>query len=234
MIRLLSVLACVLIMSAVVSAAPIAVVNHSFEDAGLAAGGWTDATPSGWQESVPGSNGSFSEAITGFAADGTQHQGINGLQTTINGGILPAGSFEYSVWQDLGVPLQPNTEYTLTVAIGNRNASFTIPDSVSVFALQAGGADVLSDTFDASTIPESTFVDQSLTYVTNSSPPAGNLGIRLANLDLGLVAGGAAINARSHFDNIRLDAVAIPEPTGLALVAIAFGFIGCIRRRVRN
>jgi hypothetical protein len=224
-------------LASMAQADPIAVPGYSFEDVApsvTADGGWSDSY-SFWTETNPGSNGSFVEWIGGppiFASEGTRHIGINGIQGSINAGIIPAGSFQYDVFQDIGVPLQPNMEYTMTVGIGNRNPSFTFPGNLSAFSLEVGGVPLGQGGVDASTITPGTFADSSFSFTTGATVPAGNIVLKLSNIDLGLASGGAAINARSHFDNIRLDAVPIPEPAGLTLAGLMS--LGLVARRRRK
>jgi hypothetical protein len=194
----------------IVSADSIAVGNHSFEAEQLSSGGWSDNTPASWQETTPNGGGSFSEYIPGFVADGVNHQGIQ------------SGT---AVWQDLSTSLSPNTQYTLTVAIGNRNAGFTPPGNQTVFALQlwdgTTATTLSTKTFDASTLPESTFADQWTTYTTGDTVAAGTLRILLTHVDG---------TGRGHFDNIRLDSLTVPEPGTIALLGLgAAGFF--LRRR---
>lgn len=156
-----------------------------------------------WQEDELFSNGSFTEHITGFSADGVNHLGVN---------AMPPG---YGVFQDTGVAWAPNTRYTLTVAVGNRNQSFTLPGNQSTIQLAWSGGSLIEAAFDASVLPVSTFSDLSIIYTTGSSVPMGTVIVRLSNEGPG----------RSHFDNVRLDAVrvadAIPEPS-----RALFGLVG--------
>lgn len=207
-------------MAGAVSAAPVFIKNHSFEANNLGAGGWADAIVD-WSEDVQNSNGSFAEHITGFAADGTHHLGINNINSADPDGF-------YFVWQDLGVPMEPFTQYTMTVAVGNRNTSFTVPGNTSIYSLEVGGSSVASGSFDASTIPASTFVDaEPITFTTGAVVPAGNIVVKLGNFDP-----EPNINlGRSHFDNIRLDATRVPEPSSALMVVL--GALGLVARRRR-
>jgi hypothetical protein len=190
-------------------AAPVPIANHSFETPDLTSGGntWSNANID-WGDPDPGINDQFTEFIANFASEGQQHVGINATDTNNNGLVDP-------LVQDLAATYAPNTIYTLTVGVGNRNATFTIPGNESIFRLaDAATGNVLAESIvDASTIPVGTFEDRSLVFTTGASGgPVGN-GIRI------VLANGPA--GRSHFDNIRLDATVIPEPATMTLLLIA-------------
>ena len=74
--------------------------------------------------------------------------------------------------------------------------------------------------FDASNLAESSFADLTAVYNSGSDPVAGDVWISLQ---------ASGLN-RSHFDNVRLDAV-VPEPTSLTLVGMAV--LGLVYRRRR-
>lgn len=190
----------------------IDVANSSFEAPALDPGGWTNDLPAtGWTQ-LPESGSAFIEYIDGFSADGNQHLG------------MAAGA---EVYQDLGVGLVPDSNYTLTVSAGNRNASFTpATGQQSTFALYLGGsaADggtlLASGMFDAGTLGESTFSDAlSVSYATGADVDPGNLFISLASTGEG----------RAHFDNVGLTVV--PEPAAGLLGFMATLGILVIRRR---
>jgi opacity protein-like surface antigen len=218
------------VTSAVVAHAASIVVNDaSFEtnDGGdLASGGWSNNLSPDWEERDGLANGnSFEEFIPSFSSDGTDHIGMN------NG---------YYIWQDTGVALQPNTIYTLTIGAGRRTSGQTSAGNSSVYALLAGTtnlgaasyantAAVIADSaltlasasFNAGSLSDLTFVDApDLVFTTGATVPAENVVILL---------GDNSDGARSHFDNIRLDATPIPEVS-----TSLFGLLGALflfRRR---
>lgn len=193
------------------SGASIAVGNHSFEATALNAGGWQDGQPPSWS-SPSGDSNNFVEYIVGFVSHGNNHYGM--AQGT-------------SAYQELATAWAPHTQYQLVIGVGNRNAGWTAAGNQSSIALESTTAAVgthLASTFlDSSTLPESTFADVTLNFATGAVAPAGNIRIWVGST-------GATGTGRGHFDNVRLTANPIPEPTGAALVALAAaGF--CARRR---
>ena len=211
-------------------AASISINDPSFETnsgGDMNPGGWNNGLDPDWTGRDGGNaGGAFEEYINGFVGDGTDHVGM---------------ATGYYIWQDTGVAIAPNTTYTLTVAAGMRNANFSSAGNASTYALLAGGtnlgaasyadtAAVVGDTnltlasgsVDASTFDASSFSDGApLVFTTGATVPNENLVILLGDNS----AGG-----RSHFDNIRLDAVAaIPEASSVLLSALAGLFL--LRRR---
>ena len=188
--------------------------DYSFENNSLNPGGWGNNLSPEWQDR-DGENdgGSFEEYIDGFVDKGTDHVGM---------------ATGYYIWQDTGIAIAANTTYTLTVAAGNRNATHTTEENASIYGLLGGAtglgpqgyantAAVLnsslilaSGSVDASTFNASLFADGvPLVYTTGATVPSENLVILL---------GDNSPSGRSHFDNIRLDAVAaVPDPSSMLL-----------------
>ncbi|WP_193213815.1 hypothetical protein, partial [Luteolibacter marinus] len=186
-------------------ATPVSIGDPSFE-VNSGAGASNQLGPGGYHYNLgpewletngPGNGNGFEEYITGFAADGTDHLGMQ---------------LGHDVWQDLGVTYQPNTRYTLTVATGHRTGS-TNPGNQSQYLLADGsGAIHATGVFDASTQPAQTFADApALVFDTPNSPSAVGQTIRIL-----LQARGAG---RSHFDHIRLEATSL-VPAGGATVEL--------------
>ncbi len=205
-------------------AAPIEINNHSFEQPPLGGGGntWTNniedptlaAGEAQWIGAEVGDK--FIELIGGFQAEGTQHIGT------------AAGFY---LTQNLGIPYEPNTAYTLTVGVGYRNPNQSGAEAFTVIGLttteEAGsdtnplaGTDTNNqleiDSLLASTHArvesvslndsvEKSFTDVVVELVTDDNPPAGNILIFLGDD----VDGG-----RSHFDNVRLESLTALDPDG--------------------
>ena len=202
-----------LCLVATAAAESVTIQNASFEAPAQDPGGWTNDLPD-W-DGPPAAGDAFIEYIDGFVSEGVNHIGIQNGQ---------------EVSQNLGVSLQANSVYTLTVGVGNRNASFTPTDGsqASTFGLYAGGdagdgGTLLAEsTVDAGPLGASTFADFSLVYETTDALEAGDLFVSLRT------TGGG----RAHYDNIRLEVV--PEPTSLTLIGIAgLGLMSLRRRRTK-
>ena len=204
----------------------IAVGDPSFEGNALNAGGWGNNLSPEWEDRDGENNGgSFEEYIDGFAAEGTDHVGM---------------ATGYYIWQDTGVSILPNTNYRLSVSVGNRNANYSIIGNQSTYALLSTDEnlgvngnlfstfEVLNDpallasaSWDAGeNVPEGTFAAAPpLEFKTGAVVPKGTLVILL---------GDNSPSGRSHFDNVNLEIVG-PTDTTPRIEQLAFdirnGFI---------
>lgn len=129
--------------------------------------------------------------------------------------------------------IMSQTQYTLTVAIGNPNGKDTTgydtPGTVS-FSLLANDVAFATDTVTAAMTTDGTFKDFTLTFTTpgTASPIIGeDLKIQLSALPQASLAAVAA------FDNVRLDVTLVPEPkTWALLVPCVLALMGMgIKRR---
>jgi hypothetical protein len=202
-----------MVLSSFAVAAPVAINNHSFESATYTgANSWTnnleDTDPNTTIEWTgrDGNNSdqTFIERIGGFVSAGTAHIGMEA---------------NYYIYQNTGVAWEPNSRYTLTVGVGNRNTAFTVAGNNSVIGLtntdpaygtaaEAVGADPLlietTNSSNASQWAASTFRDQTVVFETNASPPGGTI----------VIFAGSAGTGRAHFDNFRLDVVGLLDQDG--------------------
>jgi PEP-CTERM motif. len=210
------------------SALSINVVNYSFElDNAGGAGGVVQSVPTGWTQynRVGGSDiGSQNPNNSQFPinnplaspAQGNQFAYINTFDNN-PGGIS-------GIYQSVGA-LQPNTIYTLTVAIGSRADRINTAGTISLI----NGLNPITGTILATggglPATQGTWEDYTISFQTGASVD-GMLTIALSSVAAGTI--------QADFDNVRLDAVAVPEPElyGLALA----GLIGVIvwRRRARR
>jgi len=132
----------------------------------------------GWMNS-----GGFIEHIPAFAAQGSQHLGMN---------------LGDSVYRDLDATYLPNSVYRLRVAMGNR-AGYTNGGNASIASLtDPAGTATLSTVANASTIPADTFAEMPVLLVDTTLNPA-LVGKRIR------VQLSATGTGRSHFDNVRVD-----------------------------
>jgi hypothetical protein len=204
----------------------VALGDYSFEDNSLNPGGWGNNLSPEWQDRDGENNGgSFEEYIEGFAAEGTDHIGM---------------ATGYYIWQDTGVAILPNTNYRLSVSVGNRNAGYSVIGNESTYAILSTDEnlgvngnlfstfEVLEDasllaagSWDAGTnVPEGTFAAAPpLEFQTGGVAPEGTLVVLL---------GDNSPSGRSHFDNVRLEIVG-PTDTTPRIENLAFdiknGFI---------
>jgi hypothetical protein len=185
--------------------APLPISNASFESPALGAGARSDSLPNWTERDGVNNTNAFIEHIAGFSADGNQHVGM------VSG---------YYIWQDTGVAWQPNTRYTLRVAAGRRGGHTASPNATLYALLNeppnagaqptgsdvvVGSSNIVSGSFDASAIPDLTFADAAPIEVTTGLvPPAGNVVVFLGDGGVG----------RSHFDDVRLDAVKLSDVVG--------------------
>lgn len=216
------------------------IVNPGFESPATDPGTFqTNSAPPGWS--------AYGDLDFGLRTIGV----VNPNSTTLYLDPVPEGSnvgvvflahtfqnVESGMVQTLSATLQTHTVYTLTVEVGNMNNDSNFPHNQFEFSgfpgyrvdLLAGGAVVASD--NNTLLPgEGRFLTSTVQLSVGASHAlvGQNLGIRLVNLDS---AGGIEVN----FDDVRLDATAIPEPAaaaGLLGGALLFGTLAA-RRRVRG
>jgi hypothetical protein len=278
----LAFLGAVFILPGPALAAPIAIVNAGFEDpyfgsnlppeynGDVPAGSFpVGPAPAGWFVWDPG-NALNAGAYVGVLNPGTQADyGAdpaffpNGAPEGDNAALLyvegDAGGSAYGIEQPLNAALAPDTQYTLTVEVGNiaSGTGLVAPFSgfgfynldgfpgyrVELLAVPVGqpssSGTVLA--FDENGIPgladaEGEFMTSILTYapLAAGDPLIGQtLWIRLINLNNADVPGVRGLE--TDFDNVRLDATpaAVPSPDTLALLAAGLPWIARTRPRGR-
>ncbi len=198
------------------SAAPITVLNHSFEAPGLSDGG-VGAAATSWTTGggVVGQFNPTAAEYTGATGSGTPSGG-SGSQVVFASG----GGFHSQTLTDT---LQVGT-YTLTVAVGNRS-NFAMGNWV--FDLRANGISTVlaTSTGNSELLTSGAFTDKVLIFNVLAGNP--NLGTALG-IVLSSDASGAA-----EYDNVRLDfaPVAIPEPASMALLGLGSVLLLARRRK---
>jgi hypothetical protein len=225
--------------AAVISAhgASVLINNHSFETPGQANDGNFVATGSGtgvfnsWNYVVQ-NGGSFEDfgienqgggAYSGAAGGGTPSggDGINNAFLNQDNSGLFAGIF-----QNVG-SLQANTQYTMTLAIGQRLDRTNGSVEFGLYGATTGATDIwatgtaLGTATQVSNTPGS-FQDFSVTFTTGA----------IVSNDLYVAARYTETGAnliQASLDNFRLDATVIPEPS-VALLG-GFGVLALLRRR---
>jgi hypothetical protein len=189
-------------------AGAIVVSNFSFEDDVAPVGGIITSPPSSWAPfNQAGGQDIGSQNATSAMysvnnplaapAEGNQFTYVNMFDPNVTGGL----------YQDVGA-LLPNTLYTLTVAIGSRGDRINSPGIISlingfdftgIVLAQGGGIPSLQNSWQ----------DYTISFTTGSVVSDDLI------ISLSVLGNGATIQA--DFDNVRLDAVAVPEPSTLAL-----------------
>jgi len=174
---------------------PTITTNLSFEQNVVAAGSASTVVPAGWTGFNKSNGDNIGSQDAGGVdytvysplaapADGNQYCFINMFNPSVTGGI----------YQDLG-PLQPNTIYTLTVAIGSRADRINSPGIISLVNGTNNTGTLLAST---GGLPASqdTWQDYTTTYATGASV-SGDLTVLLSVL-------GNATTIQADFDNVRL------------------------------
>jgi hypothetical protein len=132
------------------------------------------------------------------------------LNLPLPNGNIVAYSDGGTISQILGVTVQPDATYTLSVDIGHR-----LDGNVASYSIALDdGLTTLCSTPTASNgaIKPGTFADVTLTCSTGAAVAPGDLAIVLTS-------GGPQID----FDNVTLDAVQTPEPASYLLLCIGLG-----------
>jgi alpha-L-rhamnosidase len=193
------------------TAVPSSVNNFSFEANVAVSGGVLATIPTGWTAfNEAGSSDIGSQRPNGLVQNGTPPD-----YTVNNPMAAPADGNQYcfvnmfgstpvgGIYQDIG-PLQPNTRYALTVAIGSRNDRVNSPGIISLVNGANNAGTVLAS---GGGLPpqQNTWQDYTVSF-TNGAAASGDLTIVLSVL-------GNSTTIQADFDNVRLTA------TPVALVA---------------
>ncbi|MGA2747490.1 MAG: immunoglobulin domain-containing protein [Verrucomicrobiota bacterium] len=208
--RLLAALLAVSATIEIASAAPIIIPDFSFENEAVAPGGATGVPYVGTNWSDSGNtyiqnitNTLFTATLAGdlpATADGTNYAVVNG------------GAALGELWQDIG-PLQPNTTYTLTIAVGESLAAITgegfigLANNPAAYLSAAPFYPILASTpVSTTSFTPGTFVDSTLVCTTGYQV-SGDLTVLMETTN------GAG--AQLLFDNVRLSASPATSPTAL-------------------
>ena len=199
-------------------ATAIAVTNPSFEQDTTyqnsigTADLWTSGSISGW--SVTGDTGYWHPSTYEYPGGGD----TNTPATNVPDGVNVAYSNGGTIAQTLATTLADSTTYTLGVWIGHRADGYWNDYTIELLA----GGTVIASAFDPIDPGPGQFGHTTLTYSAGASDPhAGQA------LGIEFVTNGAQVN----YDAVTLNASAVPEPKGLALVAAGLIGLGLMRRR---
>lgn len=232
---LFTLLSLFLLANSPAEAVPLTVVNPGFEDISGESpfNEFTFGPLNGWELYDPdvvtdGGDGPtyFIGTLTPFEADPIGNPGVyeffpDGAAEGQRVGIAfnyfgSGGGGEYGMVQTLGDNLQPHTEYTLTVEIGNIASGTSVSNDffdLSGFPgyrvdLLAGGVPIAQDINTlAGSIPDGEFATSTINFSTGGSHLQMDqpLGIRLVNLNQ-VDPAHPGSDLEVDFDNVQLDA----------------------------
>jgi len=184
---------------------PVVIPDFSFENTLLAPGGATAGGYAGTNWGASGNGGVFIQSLTNTFFTPTSSNTLSPTADGTNYAVENLNTFTGYLWQDLG-PLQPNTIYTLTIAVGQSLAAetgsgfFGFVNGPTPFQALLASAPV-----DNSVLTPGTFADTSLVFTTGYEV-SGNLTILMEGTN----------GQQILFDNVRLDASPAPQaPTSL-------------------
>jgi hypothetical protein len=204
----------VILLTSTVFAAPITVINHSFETlppgvqlmgCGANCAYSVDAIP-GWVISGPGATGQFQPGTSGPYFD------------TVPDGTTVAYTNNGTISQTVAPTVQLGAIYTLLVDVGLRR---DISNPGSVQLLIGGNAPIVA----TGVAP---LAGNWSTYIAMYTGVVGDVG---KSISIGLTSP----SAQGDWDNVRLDASVnpVPEPAALSLIGIGFAGMCLFARRRR-
>ena len=123
-----------------------------------------------------------------------------------------------TIFQRLSATLQSNTKYTLGVYVGQRNRSGFVGYNIELLA----GNTVIASNNSITPAPGTfSLVNVHYTSSNNDRLIGQSLGIRLSSFGI-----------QTNFDNVTLEATAVPEPLTILGAVTAIGFGTMIKRKV--
>lgn len=183
-----------------------------------------NGTITNWSKSGgPGAYGVERLATTHFS--GTYPRATNGVQVGYSNG----GNQQFT--QILtGSLMAVNTTYTLSIDIGDRNDTNFTGYELQLFA----GSTQLAIDNDTITVPDGGWATATISYTSTPTDPLAGQTLKIEFQSLSAVQQGEETGAQTIYDNVKLIATPVPEPSSYALLS-AGGVVlfGVIRRRRR-
>ncbi|MEZ6148276.1 MAG: PEP-CTERM sorting domain-containing protein [Planctomycetaceae bacterium] len=229
----------------------ITITNAGFEDTSgqTVFNEFTFGTPAGWSlydpNSIEPDPGTFVGTLQPNGTDFFNSTAPEGNRVAILFNSGREGEGEYGFEQTLAATLQANTDYSLSVEVGNiasgfaQNGTFFNLDEFPGYRVEllAGGVVIAQDN-NSLTIAEGEFATSTVNFsVGGAHAQLGQtLGIRLVNLNV-IPAGftqGTSPDLEVDFDNVTLNATSVPEPATLWLMSFGGACLMITRRRRRQ
>lgn len=231
------------------SAVSLTVENHSFEDDIVASGTYNSSiTPTGWTTYDPGNvlaNNYNDVGVLNPTAplypDGAP-DGSNVALIFLWPALAQDQGQLVGLQQTLSATLQTNTKYTLQVEVGNigdagDEVAFELagfPGYAVILAARNSLEDpnsfqILAMDYDSlsPTLAEGTFATSTLEFTSSTIEPLVDMQLMILLINL-----NSAPGIEVNFDNVRLDAEAVPEPaTAVLMIGGLFGALAFNRRR---
>ncbi|MBW4616247.1 MAG: PEP-CTERM sorting domain-containing protein [Desmonostoc vinosum HA7617-LM4] len=203
----------------------LSISNAGFEDSVIGEEGFTINVLPGWElydpsdiiPADPGATpvfGAYNPSADAFAGEAPEGNNVGYLYLT-----NPPGSGIVGITQTLTSILTADTKYTLEVEVGNIPpfGGFTTLAGFPGYVIQllAGGT-VIAEDFNSQSVAEGAFITSTLSYLASAND--ANLG---KSLEIRLLSNLQSEGIEVDFDNVKLDATKVPEPTSiLGLLAL--------------